>query len=70
MSHSEVDPSIPEKAKPHIISGYNRLMGYEVKENGQKSGGFDWYGSAPANGKIFLISYFFNFIYFTFLFFY
>ncbi|MBM4070510.1 MAG: hypothetical protein FJ271_16375 [Planctomycetes bacterium] len=37
-------PAVETKAKEYIHLGYQRLLGFEVKD-----GGFDWFGNPPAN---------------------
>lgn len=41
-------PEIEAKARQYIHLGYQRLMGFEVTQDGQR-GGFDWFGNPPAN---------------------
>ncbi|HVS39374.1 MAG TPA: alpha-2-macroglobulin family protein, partial [Gemmataceae bacterium] len=43
-------PAVRAKAEGYIRSGYQRLVGFEVLDDrGRPSGGFDWFGHAPAN---------------------
>lgn len=41
-------PDVEAKARQYIHLGYQRLMGFEVTDNGLR-GGFDWFGNPPAN---------------------
>ena len=53
LTHRDSDESIKQKAEKHISAGYARLNGFEVKNAlGMRTGGFDWYGRAPANESL------------------
>jgi hypothetical protein len=43
---------LAERAREYVASGYERLLGFEVRE---EPGGFDWWGKPPAN--LFLTAY-------------
>jgi hypothetical protein len=40
----KLTPEVPAKAEGFIANGYQRLLTFEVP-----SGGFSWFGNAPAN---------------------
>jgi uncharacterized protein YfaS (alpha-2-macroglobulin family) len=44
-SVNNINASVRERALGFIMDGYKRLANYEIKS----TGGFDWYGSAPAH---------------------
>lgn len=42
-------PEVEAKARQYIHLGYQRLLSFEIKQNNEPTGGFDWFGNPPAN---------------------
>lgn len=50
--HQGADAKVVEQARKHLATSYKRLTGFEVKEGGKLSGGFDWFGEPAASESL------------------